>query len=168
MRRIGKANVEEIFISYERAARNIGYDTTGWNLRFTQAPVSVTAARGVTGTDSVEPVPGFTSTFIGGTYREAFDRLTVATRMLWSIAEDRPQTNTDGLYRYQVHGRYGTHHIDLYYDIQRDGSYTELREPSIEIGSRKKMQALAIKLNTALHTDPTKTVRSDDNIRYRS
>lgn len=164
--RITKSNVRGIFESYCRAAANIGYDTSGWTLKIETGPLLISATKGPTGTDSVEPLPGFSSPSLGIRYADAYSALMTATRTLQALANDRPQTRTRSLYRYEVHGRNGTHFIDLYYDVKRDGSYSMLAESALEYGSAKRMRSLAMHMNVALHTDPTQPHRIDDNVRY--
>lgn len=166
MSRTTKSQVQAMFKTYCRAAGNLGYDTSEWSLKITNEPLVINASKGPVGPDALEPLPGLVTTFIGMRYVAAHDVLATAALTMQAIANDRPQTKTRGLFRYEVHGRYGTHHIDLMYDINRDGSYTELYEPSIEVGSRKAMSTLAMKFNQALHADPTEPIRTDDNVRY--
>ena len=166
MNRITKTNVRGIFESYCRAAGNIGYDTTGWTLKITTGPLLINATKGPTGPDSMEPLPGFSSPSLGVRYADAYNALMTATRTLQALANDRPQTKTQSLYRYEVHGRNGTHFIDLYYDEKRDGSYTMLAESALEYGSEKRMRSLAMHMNIAMHIDPTQPHRVDKNVRY--
>jgi hypothetical protein len=163
--RIYRRDVKRVFDVYTVAAREIGYNVEGWTLQILTTPVLITAARGEKGPDSMEPLPGLPLN-IGTSYRDAYNAIATAARTLLSVQIDRPQTNTRGLYRYEVHGRYNTSYIDLMYDVKRDGSYTEVYETSVANGSRKSMHSLAIRLNSALFTDPTQTIRSDRSTSY--
>lgn len=164
--RITKTNVLGIFESYVRAAGNVGYDTAGWNIKIVTGPLMVSATKGQTGTDSVEPLPGFSSPTLGITYRDVYAALMTATRTLQALAQDRPAKSARTLYKYVVGGRYGTCYVDLYYDIDRDGSYKDMVDSALEEGSRKKMQRLADKFNGLLSADPLEPAYHDKNVRY--
>lgn len=164
--RITPTNVRGIFESYCRAAGNVGYDTGEWNLKIVVGPMIISAAKGQTGTAAFEPLPGFSSTTIGITCRDAYAALMTATRTLQALTEDRPEKQAASLWLYKVMGRNGTHYVDLYYDDKRDGSHSMLTESAVFVGSKKEAQSIAMYLNIAIRTSPVEPHRVDNNVRY--
>jgi hypothetical protein len=164
--RISKSNVKDIFESYLRAAGNAGYDTSEWMLKITAGPMIISAAKGQTGTDGFEPLPGFSSTTLGITYRDVYAALMTATRTLQALIEDRPEKQAASLWLYQVQGRNGTHYVDLYYDEKRDGSHSMMAESAVFVGSKKQARSIAMYLNIAIRTSPIEPHRVDNNVRY--
>lgn len=163
--RIYKRNVIGIFGTYLDTAAQLGYDVSEWNLRITSSPMLISAARGGKGPAAFEALPGLTAN-LGVSYRTAYDAITTATRTLRAILDDRPQTSARGLYEYRVGGRYGTHYVDMYYDIKRDGSYIEMMESALFQGSNKEMQRIVNRLHAAMHTDPTESAHHDSGSTY--
>lgn len=164
--RITKTNVLGIFESYVRAAGNVGYDTAGWNIRINHSPLMVTVTKGQTGTDSVEPLPGFSSPTLGVSYKDAYAALMTATRTLQALAQDRPEKQAQSLWRYEVAGRNGHSYVDLCYDEKRDGSYSMLSESAVYVGTKNEARYIAMALNIALRTSPVEPHRVDKNVRY--
>ena len=164
--RTTKSNVIGIFQSYLRAAANIGYDVSEWNIKITTGPLIINASQGPTGPAAFTPLPGFASITLGITYKDVYAALMTATRTYQSMAVDRPGRSARPLYRYTVGGRYGTYYVDLYYDIDRNGKYTENSETCLFEGSRKKMEEIAKSLNAALRHDPIQPKHNDPLMRY--
>ena len=163
--RINKSDVLAIFETYIRSAQNVGYRTDGWNIKITTGPLSITAARGLNGTDAFESLPGLFRD-VATNYRDAYNAIKTAARLFQDIERDRPASNARPLFRFRVGGRYGRSYVDMYYDIKRDGSYSELSESALFDGSRKEMDRIARRLNGALSSDPTQASHSDPNQHY--